>query len=729
MLEGLGMSMKPHLSSVLAVLFSVFQSSGDCVTANSADSLETLRAARDWVGLGYAFLDQGDFDDARRAFRRGARGDSAAAAYNGMGLAYGRDPGAVKRKAFEYFRRALGVDKSYLEARMNIARLHIQLGDLNAEHALEDVIEAHPTYAPAYLMLADWFKDSLFPEKRIALYNRYIEIMPGEVRGYQGLAMTYIELHKYSEALRALEPAFKDTSSDSRLLPLAAQANAAMGDPERAIALFQAYFHALPESERALYEDLSLVTFPAELEKYNTRSGNEREEWLQSFWKKRDMALVSAGKAREAEHYRRVWYARTFFGEKVFPWDRRGEVYIRYGEPEYRARSDRVNAYPPSLAVQRVRDVHGQQIYGVYDSGSDLERPKGWTLKDGSAMTEEWVYTKVAGGLQLLITDEMRNGHWDFPSGVPGNDISLTSRIMSLHPAVVYRKATRTMPDYYDVPPGTEPLEFYYDTASFRGSDDGDAAVEVYFGIPLDLVESEDTTGSELSNVRMVAALTDESGDAYRRRQTDLVFPAPRGEHAERGVFAPDLIRIEVAPGDYRLAVQLVDRVSGKWGVYLQDLNVPDFVDSLSVSDLQLCWKISETTREGKFRKENLWAVPMPSRSYRQDTNIHIYYELYNLRTDAFGRTRYRVSYSIQRDARLGKGVFGALSSLVRRIISAGVEEVVVSYDRTGADATEAIYFELDAGNLKPGFSRIRVLVTDLNSSQSATRTAIFHVE
>lgn len=721
--------MKPHLFIVSAVLFPVFQSLGDSVAASPADSLEALRAAQDWVGLGYAYMDRGDFEEARKAFRRGARGDSAAAAYNGMGLAYGRDPKAVKRKAFEYFRRALGVDKGYLEARMNIARLHIKLGDLNAEHALEDVIEAHPTYAPAYLILADWFRDSLFPEKRIALYNRYLEIMPGEIRGYQGLAMTYIELHNYPEALKALEPAITDTLSDSRLLPLAAQAWAALGDPEQAVELFQEYFHALPDSERTLYEDLSLVTFPAELENYTAKSGEEKAEWLRDFWKKRDMALVSAGKAREAEHYRRVWHARTFFGEKVFPWDRRGEVYIRYGEPEYRARSDRVNAYPPSLAVQRVRDVHGQQIYGVYDTRSDLERPKGWTLKDESIKTEEWVYTKVAGGLQLIFKDKWFDGDWDFPSGVPGNDISLTSRLMSLHPAVVYRKATKTLPDFYDVPPGMEPIEFYYDTASFRGPDHQGVAVEVYFGVPLDLVEREEKDGRELSNVRMVAALTDTSGAVYHRRQTDLVFPAPQGEQAARGTFAPDLIRIDVAPGDYRLAVQLVDRVSGKWGVYLQDLNVPDFVDSLAISDLQLCWDIRESAREGKFRKENLWAVPMPSRSYRQDTNIHIYFELYNLKRDAFGRTRYRVSYSIQRDARLGKGVFGALSSLVRRIVSAGIEEVVVSYERTGTDGTEAIYFELDAGNLKPGFSRVRVSVTDLNSLQSAMRTAILHVE
>ena len=264
--------MKPNLFIVLAVLLPVFRFFCESVAASPADSLDALRNERDWVGLGYAYLERGHFEDARKAFRQGARGDSAAAAYNGMGLAYGRDPKAVKRKAFEYFRRALGVDEGYLEARMNIARLHIQLGDLNAEHALKDVIEAHPTYAPAYLMLADWFRDSIFPEKRIALYNRYLEIMPGDIRGYQGLAMTYIELHNYPEALKALEPAVTDTSSDSRLLPLAAQAWAALGDPERAVELFQEYFHALPDSERALYEDLSL----GDLSRRNSRTTTAR---------------------------------------------------------------------------------------------------------------------------------------------------------------------------------------------------------------------------------------------------------------------------------------------------------------------------------------------------------------------------------------------------------------------------------------------------------------------
>ena len=76
--------MKPNLFIVLAVLLPVFRFFCENVTASPAASLEALRGARDWVGLGHAYLERGNFEDARKAFRQGARGDSAAAAYNGM---------------------------------------------------------------------------------------------------------------------------------------------------------------------------------------------------------------------------------------------------------------------------------------------------------------------------------------------------------------------------------------------------------------------------------------------------------------------------------------------------------------------------------------------------------------------------------------------------------------------------------------------------------------------
>jgi len=53
-----------------------------------------------------------------------------------------------------------------------------------------------------------------------------------------------------------------------------------------------------------------------------------------------------------------------------------------------------------------------------------------------------------------------------------------------------------------------------------------------------------------------------------------------------------ELASLEVPAGDYRLNVEVLDRASGKWGIYSQDVQVPAIPDSLSVSDLHLAWSI-----------------------------------------------------------------------------------------------------------------------------------------
>lgn len=708
--------------------------------AEEADSLEVLQALAiqksdgDTIGvrLGYAYLNAGRLDKAREAFQRAAKGNFAAEAYNGLGLVYSQSTKTVKQKAFAYFQSALAIDPDYLEAQMNIARLHLKLGDLDAERALKNVIERHPTYGPAYLILGNWYKDNHFYDRRIALYEKYLRLKPGDPEGLYGLALTYLEQHHYTPVLEILKPALQKSPVSLQLLPLAAQAYAAKGEPERAVHLFKVYFDSLGEKERALYEDLSLVAFPKEIEAYNAIRAEEQEKYRDSFWQRRDVALVSGGKMMEAEHYRRVWYARTFFGTQVFPWDRRGEVYIRYGEPDYRARSNQVNAVPPSLAVQRIRDLNSQKIFGVYDSGSDLEQPKGWVLRPSPPPQEEWVYTKVAGGLQLLFLDEVQNGDFDFPP-MPHADsetsIRTFSQLMALHPSVIYQRIIREVPEYQGVPPGVEPLDFHYAFATFHSSVRAREKVEVYFGVPLNQIASETSEGQKISKAKMAVALQDAQGGETYRSFSDLIFPAVDVRTLKKGTLVPDVVSLEVPPGDYRLTVQLVDQVSGKWGVYMQDLSVPDYSDSLAISDLELAWKISNVQGQAKFKKGDIWVIPMPSRSYRKRQNIPLYYEMYNLSRNQYGQTKYRISYSIQRYTHRGSGFFGALSATIRGLIPAGEEKVIVSYEHTGQGSVEPIYFELDGHNIKPGLNLLKVIVTDLNRETRSSKSVIFQMQ
>lgn len=89
-------------------------------------------------------------------------------------------------------------------------------------------------------------------------------------------------------------------------------------------------------------------------------SDTERQNWLDDFWKVNDPDSLSSGNTFKDEFLRRVKYARTNFselydperhgemertfekkkymlkGEPNEPWDARGEVYMKFGEPDLR---------------------------------------------------------------------------------------------------------------------------------------------------------------------------------------------------------------------------------------------------------------------------------------------------------------------------------------------------------------------------------------------------------
>jgi GWxTD domain-containing protein len=715
--------------------------------------------------LGQAYLDAGNGKKAREAFRKAAKGRQAADAYNGLGLAQSLLSKGSQRKAFEYFRRALGANPVHLEARMNIARLHQSMGDMETERALQDVIDHHPKYAPAYLLLAEWYSDTGYEDRMTPLYHKYMSLRPEDLDGHYGLVVVYAEQRRYGAVLDIVEVLLEDHPDDIRFLPVAGQAFAARGQSSNALVRFESYLRKTSDEKRGWYEDISLIAFPEELEAYRALPDGERGAFLELFWRRRDPTLVSSGETRRAEHYRRVWYAMTFLSKNIKPWDRRGEVYIRYGEPDYRSRSDRVNP-PPNMAVEAVKERQAAMIYTdkwkdltdvppevgsgrplvepIFpidrDLNLDQQQPHGFTSnmvardrqlnpqQQGASRVpwESWIYTTVGDGVEFVFTDQMLNGRWEFapmPRNIPSK---LTMQVNSFAPAAVLARAIVKEPDRYTLPPGLRPLEFYYDTASFRRTHQV-SNLELYLGIPLDQVESNMIGEQNLCRVEWRVALLDTAGEAVHRGLDEVVFVGQ--ENPEPGMFAPELVPMRVPPGDYRLAVQLTDIHSGRWGVYHQDINVPAYEDSLGMSDLELAWGITEAPQHKKFRKGDVWVIPMPSRSYRAKRPIHVYYEVYHFRKDEFGQTKYRVSYKVKQDLRRGFNVLGSLASGFRKLLGTGKETVSVSYEREGRESWERIFLEIDTEKVGSGIHQIEVKVTDLLADRTETRRAMFRLE
>ena len=708
-----------------------------------------------WVVLGDVYLNAGEIEKADNAFRKGIRYAGSAEAYVGLGRVYMARGRTRARQGLPYFRMARAKDPKSIDAELYLARAKVMLRDLDAEDAFRRVIEMAPDYAPVYLELADWYVNHNFEmyygEIRL-LYEKYLRLRPGDVEAFYGLAVSYTEEHNYQSVVGIGEMALAKNPGEARLLALLAQAHAGLGDPDRALELFAQYFDAIPAAERVLYKDLQLVARPEELKEYESLPEEARAAFLTTFWRKRDLTLISGGLAREAEHYRRVWFARTHFAKAVQPWDRRGEVYIRYGEPNYRSRSHAPNAVP-SAEAEAVKErlaldiglgdfvglgdmdeesffggADDEQAVGDYEGVNLIEPVYPVAFDERSVPWESWIYTQVGGGVEFVFVDELLNGKWQFPPLPDGSRMSgeRLSALLQYHPGAVLNDVVASTPEFFDLPPGIEPLEFYYDVARFRAQE-GKTGVEVYYGVPTLEVGIEDENG----HVRRSVVISDDEGEEVFQTRDDLHFGGIDSKQLKKGTFVPDVAYLEVPPGSYRMAVHLTDVHSGKWGVYVQDLEAPAFSDSLAMSDLELAWSIGEAAGfHDKYRKGDVWVMPMPSRSFVNDRSVFVYYEIYNLQRDEFGQTRYEVSYTIQQDVRSGSSIFGLLSGGFKKLMARSKKpQVAVSYEHVGRDVWEPIHLELDSKKMILGLNQIEIKVTDLLSGQSVKREAIFRME
>ncbi|MDP6042064.1 MAG: GWxTD domain-containing protein, partial [Candidatus Latescibacteria bacterium] len=353
---------------------------GNLYAFTASESLDALKTAvkespkdgNAWVRLGYLYLELDSLKQAEKAFKKGEQYAKSAKAYNGRGVIFMKKGVRYARNALPYFRQALSADPTYIEAQLNIARTQTLLRAPDAEESYRKVITIDSTYAPVYLELAQWYRDKGYEgyhNELRSLYQKYVDLRPDDTDGHYGLALLATEQGEFTRVLEISRAVIKKHGADARHVALIAQAFAGRGDADNAMRLFNKYLEIISAEERMLYEDLRLVALPKELKEYEALDKKEREAFSRKLWRKHDPLIVSDGQFRQAEHYRRVWYARTYFANKIYPWDLRGEVYIRYGEPDYRSRSGHPNPLPP-LAVISVKQ---RMAHHIYDRGYEPE--------------------------------------------------------------------------------------------------------------------------------------------------------------------------------------------------------------------------------------------------------------------------------------------------------------------------------------------------------------------
>ena len=437
------------------------------------------------------------------------------------------------------------------------------------------------------------------------------------------------------------------------------------------------------------------------------------------------------------EHYRRVWRSKHDYGVAKSPWDKRGEVYIRYGDPLHKMSSSNPNFKQPR-GIDNIRERMKNSIYGFNPptrSGlpvfplptEDPTKPAESVMDPRVSRVhwEAWLYPDIENGIEVTFVDRVGGGLYEFATPPMTDNLDLQSSISQYAPQEVVALAAQATPERFVYSEELLPLEFFYSIAQFK-AEGGNTLADVYFGLPtadLSFVWNDSLYTAE---VELGFVVHDQNWEQLGRVRDHATLTSPTPVTKQRGAVHLDKKSVTIGPGRYLIAVQAKDLRTGRVQAYRDTLHAPVFDSTkLAMSSLVLAASIDSARRGTKYEKNGLSVVPMPSRAFRRDQEVNVYFEIYNLGEDKFGRTEYQVDYTV-RTARDASGLIGAVGKFLSG--SGHDEGVGVSSVIEGLKRSVHQHFSLDTSTLDDGAHVFEISVTDRNSGQTAYRSVPFYI-
>jgi GWxTD domain-containing protein len=687
--------------------------------------------------LGYLNLERDRIDDAQKLFLKAVTKDRRLVeARNGRALAILKMK-RQKAKALTLFRETCAMDRNYVGAAYAMGMCHLAMmgkDRVGLDEYFGRVVRMDPNHHDAWFKLGVFYESLRYVDKAAESYSRQLVANPNHEKASERLARVSVQLKGDSKERLSHQKLTKLAfQKPKHYLALLAESHIERGEYLGAESAFEKYLKVISFSERRYFEDLSLIATREELEKVDAAySSEERNRALREFWALKDPTPTTPVNERRVEHYIRTAHARRHFSDGVdefsdYGWDRRGDLYVRFGKPDHTSSTDflvfetdpnvakvknRLNAQAHNglLEVMPAQNL-GPRIGGAFGSTVEIRGiptfplPRRTTIfTDGvesGYKWESWIYGHLAGGFEVTFIDEIGKGFYEYAEPPPGSRYPLLWRQMS--PAVVVGRIASRTPSVYEHAYGGEPLNLFVTTAGFR-EDGRDTRQEIYFALPVAEIAHNRTIRleRELALYNWDWRLIHTNQGRIERHLTN----APSS-----GDLFIDQIDERVRPGSYFYALQIRDTETGNLQIHKGRVTVPDLAGkALQISDIELAGSIGPAEgRPGPFTKGDLNVLPLPTQRLQQG-QANLFFEIYNLARDEFGRTRYRLDYETSAESRVT--VVAALG----RLRGGGPSEVAssVSYEHSGEDISESMHVSLSLPKTDTAFIDITVRVTDL---------------
>ena len=467
----------------------------------------------------------------------------------------------------------------------------------------------------------------------------------------------------------------------------------------------------------------------------------EREQFIEQFWLRRDPTPDTVENEFKEEHYRRIAYANERYASGIPGWKSdRGRIYITYGPP------DEIDSHP---------------------SGGSYERP----MEEGGGETstypfETWRYRYIEGignDINIEFVDPTMSGEYHMtmdPSEkdallyVPGAGLTLMEQMGMTNKTARFNRTDGT-----HLGTGNQPLPASMNeferlerfaklqkppAVKFK---DLEAAVSTHitFNILPVKVQADYikvTNSSVLTNITMQVENKDlqfQLKDTVQRASLNIYARITTMSRRVVNVFEepveitapPEMLQAVVAkssiyqksiplpPGMYRLNVVVKDVIGGNMNNYEVALTVPHFDDEkLSSSTLILADLIEKVpTRSigsGQFVVGDSKVRPRINDTFRHDEKMGIYLQLYNFGPDEkTQKPNGTVEYEVVKNGTNEK-IFN-FSEELAKMPDASAQQVTI----------EKL---LPLQTLKPGQYTLKMKVTDKNRNQTLTPSATFTV-
>ena len=496
-----------------------------------------------------------------------------------------------------------------------------------------------------------------------------------------------------------------------------------------------------------LNEDVIYIITPEERNAFlHLQTNEEREQFIEQFWQRRNPDPDSPENTYKEEHYRRIAYANEHYASGIPGWKSdRGRIYIMYGAP------DEIQTHP---------------------TGGTYERP----FSEGGGETEtyafeDWRYRYLEGigeDVNLEFVDPTGTGEYrlsmdpsekDAMLYVPGAGLTLSEEMGLTSKTARFTNTDGThdaqpvggmVPEsmeeftrlerYADIfkPPPVkfkdleavvtsrlvrDQVKFDYRFDFLRITSDT-VLVPITIQIPRRQMSFQEKSGVDTATVNLFARVTSLSGRVIQTFEDTLRTDLP-ADQLQQSLSGESIYQkaVPLRPGLYRLDIVLKDVNSNNVGVVNTRLAVPRFADDqLSASSLILADQIQRVSMKdiglGQFVLGDVKVRPKMDQTFAPSDSMGVFLQIYNLKVDD---KTHKSDASIEyRVTKLGETEAASQAALKFDVPADQLPE-------HGEELT--LENRITLGSLQPGKYKLEVAITDNLAKQTITPSADFTVK